>query len=437
VNVGRTKRTSILGHFGTDSRSERTGGGPTKPARRILGVPLAAMLAAGTFIAVSGSSGAAAASSKPPILIGTTYALTGPFSTVGQSQLAGAQAEVRLINQAGGVLGRKLVLKTLNTGSDPQQTISATTALLTQNKLDLFMGDAVLLATQLPAIAKAHVFSISSGLAEINTKQNPTAFDVVTSTVQQVSPLLQYVKSTLHATKIGIMSTNDANGVEFTQGVQSLASQYKLSVVSTQAVADTATTMTTELQQLRSAGAQVVVDWAIGPQFSNTLVSMNDLGWTAPVAALGGAALQINPDATAPPATLKQVYLTVNPTITHTASGTFVGYNNYGAFSSLVSKSVPSLSTASHEADAIKLAVWAWERAGKVNTAAAVKQLNGMSKLPASQLPSQYNVPKGTNPLYSTSQHTVFSMKLPDSAWALVKLPNTAIEGTYLGHTLP
>jgi ABC-type branched-subunit amino acid transport system substrate-binding protein len=394
------------------------------------------MLAAGTFIAVSGSSGAAAASSKPPILIGMVASQSGADSSVGQSELDGAQAEVRLINQAGGVLGRKLILKDANDASDPQQTISATTALLTQNKVDLFIGDNVYFTEQLPAIAKAAALSITATLAAINTKQDPTIFDNLTTTAQQTRPLLQYVESNLHATKIGILSTNDTYGVQFTQAVQSLASQYKLSVVSAQAVTDTATTMTTELQQLRSAGAQVVLDWAIGPPFSDTLVGMNDLGWTAPIAALSGAVI-VNPDATAPPATLKQVHVSVGRTQTRSASGKFGGYNNYGAFSSLVNKSVSDLNAAAGTADDIRLAVWAWERAGKVNTAAAVKQLDGMSKLPASQLPSLYDFPKGTNLLYSKSQHTLSSVKVPDSAFSMLTLPNTSVEGTYVAHSAP
>jgi hypothetical protein len=62
--------------------------------------------------------------------------------------------------------------------------------------------------------------------------------------------------------------------------------------------------------------------------------------------------------------------------------------------------------------------------------------LTGMSKLPGSALPKFYTYPEGTNLKYTKSQHTMAQVNVPYSASTLVRLPNTALNGTFIGKSL-
>jgi branched-chain amino acid transport system substrate-binding protein len=432
VGQDRSENTPRSKWRGVDRRSGLS-------RRHFLGLPLAAIIVTGTVGVVAGSSGAGAASSKAPIVVGVVDSQTGALSTVGYEDSAGVRAEIAILNKAGGVLGRKLVLKVVDDASSPQQAVSGATALLTQNKVDLFIGDSIYGTLQRPAVAKAGVLNVAQDDDPIDVSTYPTIFNTITTALQQTQPLMQYVATTMHETEVGILSTTDTNGTQFTSAVQSLASTYHIKVVSSQAVPESATDVTSELQQLRSAGAKAVLDWAAGPLVASTLTDMNDLGWTAPIVGLSSI-FSDNPQGVAPAATLKQATEINFATATRTASGSYIGYNGIGALVKQIdadgNASLSDLALATFGADAVKLAAWAWERAGSVNTAAAVKVLNGMSKLPASALPQLYNWPKGTNLKYTKSQHTAATVKVPYSGSTLVKLPNTLLNGTFIGKSL-
>src|SRR4029077_8349048 len=56
------------------------------------------------------------------ILIGSCSALEGPSHTLGTQQIKGAQAYLNLINDEGGVAGRKLKLVAFDDSYDPAKT---------------------------------------------------------------------------------------------------------------------------------------------------------------------------------------------------------------------------------------------------------------------------------------------------------------------------
>jgi ABC-type branched-subunit amino acid transport system substrate-binding protein len=411
------------------------------PRRHFLGLPLAAIIVTATVAAMAGSSGAGAASSKPPILIGMVASQSGPLSFIGYAEAAGVKAEIAILNKAGGVLGRKLEFKSLDDASSAQQAVSATTALLTQNNVDLFINDSVYGALQLPAAQKAGVLTVAVDDAPLDASSYPTVFNAIPTTSQQVQPMLNYVAKTMHQTEVGILSTTDADGTGFTTSVQSLASKYHIKIASAEAVPESATDVTSDLQQLRSAGAKVVVSWTPGPLVGSTLTDMNELGWTAPLVGLSDLAATIPPGA-APAPTLKQVTAFSISTGTRTASGTYLGFNG---FSDLVkqidadgdgSAKLTTMPAAAYPADALRLAAWAWQRAGTVNAAAAAKELNGMSKLSGSALPELYSYPVGTNLKYTKSEHTMAQINVPTSAWTVIRQPNTVLNGTSIGKPL-
>lgn len=86
----------------------------------------AAVIAAGMFIAAG--SGAAHAD----ITIGTAGPMTGPYAVFGAQMLAGAEQAVKDINEGGGVLGEKLVLRVGDDACDPRQAVAVANQLASQ-----------------------------------------------------------------------------------------------------------------------------------------------------------------------------------------------------------------------------------------------------------------------------------------------------------------
>ncbi len=97
-------------------------------------VVIAALLA--TAFPASAEDGVSA----DKIVFGQAAALEGPASALGQGMKMGLEAAFAEINQAGGVKGRKLELKSVDDGYEPTKSIEAVKKLLEQDKVFAIAG---------------------------------------------------------------------------------------------------------------------------------------------------------------------------------------------------------------------------------------------------------------------------------------------------------
>src|SRR5262245_55568287 len=78
--------------------------------------------------------------SADTILIGQSAALSGPASELGTEMRAGAQAYFDYVNTHGGVFGRKIELRTLDDGYEPDRAVANTRRFITQDKVFVLFG---------------------------------------------------------------------------------------------------------------------------------------------------------------------------------------------------------------------------------------------------------------------------------------------------------
>jgi len=80
------------------------------------------------------------ANEQPPIVVGSTLALTGAFAATGIIHKIAGEAFVDRLNAAGGLLGRPVKWTVLDDQSDTTKIAPLYEQLITQDKVDLIMG---------------------------------------------------------------------------------------------------------------------------------------------------------------------------------------------------------------------------------------------------------------------------------------------------------
>lgn len=118
---------------------------PTQAAPAATEPPAAAPTQAEPPTAVPPTAEAPAATTAPtadtrPIKIGTSLPLTGEFSITGTKHQAGYQLCVDLVNEAGGINGRKLDLIVSDNQSDVDTTLAQFERFINVDKVDLIFG---------------------------------------------------------------------------------------------------------------------------------------------------------------------------------------------------------------------------------------------------------------------------------------------------------
>ena len=101
---------------------------------------VASIAALGFCLAVAGSAGAEDGVSANEIVFGQSAALDGPAAALGSGMREGILAAFEEANQAGGVNGRTLTLKSLDDGYEPDRAIENTRNLIEGEKVFALIG---------------------------------------------------------------------------------------------------------------------------------------------------------------------------------------------------------------------------------------------------------------------------------------------------------
>jgi len=124
--------------------------------RRVAAVALSSVLALG-LAACGGGKGGAGEKSDEPIKIGTSLPLTGEFSQPGTAAKQGYEVWQRMVNEKGGLLGRKVELIIKDDASNQNTIVADYNALISRDKVDLLLGTfSSLLNLPASAVAERH-----------------------------------------------------------------------------------------------------------------------------------------------------------------------------------------------------------------------------------------------------------------------------------------
>ena len=170
-----------------------------------------AAIAAGLALASIG-----AASAQEPIKVGVIFPLSGGAGPQGQHVTQAIQAMAAVINEEGGVLGRKIEILSRDDESTPAVGVSRANELISAGVAVIIEGwnSPVTLAMQ-PVIARAGIMditAISKADPILSGEGNPLAVRLNSSNSQDGAIVAAYIANTLKAKRIAFLTQNDAYG---------------------------------------------------------------------------------------------------------------------------------------------------------------------------------------------------------------------------------
>jgi branched-chain amino acid transport system substrate-binding protein len=225
--------------------------------------------------------------SDQEIKIGNIMPYSGPLSayaTIGRAEAA----YFKMVNEQGGVNGRKIVFISYDDGFQPPKTVEQTRRLIEQDEV-LFMFNSLGTATNL-AIRKY-----------LNTKKIPQLFVATGATVfgdPQTYPytmgwqpdyqteariFAKYILQTRPAAKIGILYQNDDSGRDYLKGFKEGLGTHAGQIVKEQSYEVTDPTVDQQILNLRNAGVDALFLEAAPKQTSQGIRKVAEIGWKPPI----------------------------------------------------------------------------------------------------------------------------------------------------------
>jgi branched-chain amino acid transport system substrate-binding protein len=218
------------------------------------------------------------------ILIGQTMPYSGPASSYGVIGKV-EQAYFNMLNEQGGVNGRKIKMLSLDDGYSPPKTVELTRRLVERDGVLLIfdaLGTAPNSATQKYLNArKVPQLFISSGSSRFNNpKEFPWTMPWLPSYEAEGHDLAEYVLRTKPDAKIGILYENDDIGKDYIHGIErALGDKAKAMVVAKASYEVTDPTIDSQMVTLKAAGADTLISVA-APKFTAQVIrKARNLAW--------------------------------------------------------------------------------------------------------------------------------------------------------------
>ena len=239
-------------------------------------------------LAVGGLARPAVAQGKP-IRLGWIAAVSGMFASNAQAQDWGFHTAVQDINDAGGVLGRKIDIVMRDSAADPAKAVSFAKEPLYNQQIDALCGptnSGEALPT-LGVVAGAKKIQMLGGSVDelVDPVKYPFAFRNMNTNTQWVRIATDFCVDGLKRSKVAIIDDNTGYGVIAMQELTRTLAARGLKPAYSVTVDPNKTDLTDEIVQARDAGADVIQTWTNATGFmARVLNARGEQKWDVPIA---------------------------------------------------------------------------------------------------------------------------------------------------------
>jgi branched-chain amino acid transport system substrate-binding protein len=217
--------------------------------------------------------------------IGAIFASTGPASTLGLPEKNTVEMLEKAINSAGGIDGVPVKLVFYNTETDATKARTAATKLIKKDKVDVIIGPTTsgnsLALVDLVGEEKIPLISCAASV-RIVLPVKPYVFKTPQTDVMAVEKIYTKLQAD-GIKKIAILTASGGFGDSGRKQLQSLASNYGLSVIADERFADKDTDMSAQLTKIKGTDAEALISWGIGPAPIQIAKNRKQLGMTIPL----------------------------------------------------------------------------------------------------------------------------------------------------------
>jgi branched-chain amino acid transport system substrate-binding protein len=218
------------------------------------------------------------------ILIGNTAPYSGPASIYSVTAKA-AIAYFQMINDQGGINGRKIVIDSVDDGYSPPKTVEQTRKLVEQTHV-AFMFESVGTPTNVAVRKylndlKVPQLFVGSGADFWGDYQRyPWSIGLIPSYRVEAQIYAKYILREKPGGKIALLYQNDDFGKDYLNGLKDIfGDDYGKHVIKEASYETTEPTIDSQIVSLQASGADVLVTAAVGKFGSQAIRKVYDMGW--------------------------------------------------------------------------------------------------------------------------------------------------------------
>jgi branched-chain amino acid transport system substrate-binding protein len=226
------------------------------------------------------------------VKIGASLPLSGTLATMGKSIVEGLQVYLSLVNDKGGIHGRKIETTMYDDEYKPDKSVGNSKLLVEKDKVFAVvaaMGTATTLAAyeylEPKSVPMVGAISISD---QVTNPPRKLLFALPAPQSVEAPAYVDFAVKQLNAKKFAILYQNDAWGTPALEYTEKQLAKHGLKLVETQTFERLTNDLTSQVFKLKGADPDVVILYALGQQAAIFFKTAQKLGWSPVVFGAGG-----------------------------------------------------------------------------------------------------------------------------------------------------
>lgn len=219
------------------------------------------------------------------IKIGGIVDLSGPIAFMGKGVSGGAATYFKMINDQGGIYGRKIVYLVEDDNYSPPKSVAAAKKLVGRDKvfcIFMVLGSAQSLAMY-PTLERAGVPLIqpATQASQMAFPPKKYLFHADPNYITQAKIGIDYAIKELKMKdpKVAVIYQDDEPGQDWLKGVRESCNRYKLQLVSEAAYKRGTVDFSSQVAKMKNAGAELVMMWTLIREPAGILKEAVKLQW--------------------------------------------------------------------------------------------------------------------------------------------------------------
>jgi len=226
-----------------------------------------------------------AARAQDKIVIGISASLTGYIATIDRAWVDAVRIGIDIVNEQGGVLGRKLDIVVEDNRSEPQEAVTSYRKMMSSDNAKVFISGCLSAGNfaAVPIVMRQKIPMVLCSIIARDPEQVKWMFSTIPPPAFEVETRLAYLQKHTKITKIGVIHDQSPYANLQMNSAKEQAAKFGLTVVGVEQYQQTDADLSVIIKKLHAAGAGAVLKMGVGPSTMTAAKNIKDMALGIPL----------------------------------------------------------------------------------------------------------------------------------------------------------
>jgi branched-chain amino acid transport system substrate-binding protein len=225
------------------------------------------------------------ANAQDKFVIGISAGLTGYVATIDRAWVDAVKIGADIVNEQGGVLGKKIEIVVEDNRSEPQEAVTSYRKMMSSDNAKIFVSGCLSAGNlaAIPIVMRQKIPMILCSIISRDTEQQKWMFSTIPPPAFEVETRYAYLRDRTKIRKVGIIYDQSPYANLLMKAGVDQAAKFEMTVVGTEEYQQSDADLSVSIKKLQANGAEAIMKMGVGPTTMTAAKNIKDMALGIPL----------------------------------------------------------------------------------------------------------------------------------------------------------